>query len=86
MARKQSHYMVDFFYPEAGQVVGFRKESCGIVAYNDSEAIKESKIAGLGARPRIGGLSAKPAFFRVRKVFRKSEEIIYDSSKMSPHA
>ncbi len=85
MARKQSHYMVDFFYPEAGQFDGFRKESTGIVANGDTEAIRESEIASIGARPRIGAPSIRPTFFRVRKVFRKSEEVIYDSSKL-PHA
>jgi hypothetical protein len=48
MARKQSHYMVDFFYPQVGAVDGFRKEPHRIVANSDTEAIKESKIAAIG--------------------------------------
>jgi hypothetical protein len=79
MARKQSHYMVDFFYPQVGAVDGFRKEPHRIVANSDTEAIKESKIAAIGT-PR-----GRPAFFRLRKVYRMGDEVIYDSSK-GPHA
>ena len=80
MPQARCHYMVDFFYPEAGRPDGVRSESGRIVAYDDAEAITESKIASVGARSRFGA-QLKPAFFRVRKISRKHEEVIYDSSK-----
>lgn len=82
MTRARHHYMADFFYPEAGQPDGFRKQSHRIVASSDSEAIKESELAAKFAQPEFGR-PAEPAFFRVRKVFRKGEETIFDSSKVS---
>lgn len=85
MAHARYHYMVDFFWPDASQVDGFRKESRKIVAYDDAEAIKESEIASIGARPYMGPATA-PAHFRVRKVFRKHEEVIHASRKATTHA
>jgi hypothetical protein len=79
MARKQQHYMLDLIYRLEGQLSDLRTESHLIVASSDSEAIRESKIATIGAL-------VKPTLFRVRKVFRKSEEVIYDSSKVVPNA
>ena len=84
MPQARYHYMIDFFFPDTSQVDGVRKEAHRIVASGDSEAIKESEIATIGARPSFGP-PVKPKFFRLRKVFRKREEVIYDSSKV-PHA
>jgi hypothetical protein len=83
MARARYHYMVDFFWPDATQVDGFRRESGSIVAYDDSEAIKESERASISAHPDRGP-PAKLAYFRVRKVYTKREEVIFDSRKATP--
>lgn len=85
MARAQYHYMVDFFWPDASQVDGFRIKSDRIAAYDDAEAIRESERVRIGARPYLGP-QVEPTRIRVRKVFRKHEETIFDSSKGAPHA
>jgi hypothetical protein len=69
MARAQHHYMADWFYPDTGAIDGFRKESDRIVAYDDAEAIRESSPIG----------RETPSFFRVRKVTRTSNVVIFDS-------
>ena len=78
MARAHYSYRADLFYRDPGGVNGFRKESHRIVAYSDSGAIREAENACI-----LVPVRPTPAFFRVRKVSRKSDEIIYDSSKVS---
>jgi hypothetical protein len=75
MARKQVHYMADWFYPDGIAADGLRKESDRIVGYDDAEAIKEAAPLG-----------RKPSFWQVRKVTRTGSEVIYDSRREVPHA
>jgi len=80
MARASYHYMVDLFYLEGGGPEGALKRSYRIVASSDSEAIQEAEAATAKVPSRT-----KLTFFRVRKVFRRREEVIHDSSTV-PHA
>ena len=65
MARTHCSYRVDLFYRDDACVDGLRKASHRIIAYNDSEAIREGANACI-----LVPAPAKPAFFRVRKVAR----------------
>jgi hypothetical protein len=71
MAQARSHYTIDFLYPRG------HTESHVIKAYNDHEAIKESEICSIGARSRYG---TNPVSFRVRRVSRKSDDVIHSSA------
>lgn len=83
MARARYSYRVDVFYRDEWAPDGVRQESHTIAACDDEHAIREAKITSVitppSVAPQIG-----PAFFRVRKVFRKREEVIFDSSKVHP--
>jgi hypothetical protein len=76
MTRARFGYRADLFYRDLSRVDGFRKETHRIVAYSDSDAVPEASNAGVLVPKR-----PLPEFFRVRKVFRKHEEIIFDSRK-----
>jgi hypothetical protein len=76
MTRAHFGYSVDLFYRDPGGIDGFRKETHRIVAYGDLDAIREASNAGVLVPKR-----PLPEFFRVRKVFRKHEEMIFDSRK-----
>jgi len=62
--------MVDCFYPEKGQSVGFRKESFPIKASSETEAINRSKRTAFGK---------KPHHFHVCTIGRKGDVVIYSS-------
>ena len=68
--QRVSHYMVDCFYPEKGQSVGFRKESFPIKASSETEAINRSKRTAFGK---------KPHHFHVCTIGRKGDVVIYSS-------
>jgi hypothetical protein len=74
MARKQYSYRADLFYSDPSGADGVRKESHRIIAYSDQDAIREARNACV-----LVPVRPTPAFFRVRKVFRTREEIIFDS-------
>lgn len=85
MPTARHHYMVDFYFSNGAS------ESRRITAYDDHEAIKESGIASIGARPFgvLPASSIKLSHYRVRKVThandRQGGDVIHDSRKV-PHA
>ena len=75
MTTARHHYMADWFYPDPAVPGGSLKVSDRIVAHDDAEAIRE-------AAP----LRDNPVYWRVRRVTRTSERVIYDSRREAPDA
>ena len=66
-----THYMVDLFYPVEGDTEP-RKESVPVGASSDAMAIDEAETVRSMKRA---------AYFHVRKVLRKGEQVIHDSRR-----
>jgi len=68
-----AHYMMDCH----GMPDGKSDESSRIVAYNDSEAIREAKNAAIWM---------KPTSFKVREVKHSGDRPVFDSRTEAPDA